>query len=190
MMNLNLLDLVIIGTTILSAIIGLFRGMAKEVITLVTWVVAAIVARQYGLAVGDYFGNISTELVRHLIGGFILFVGILIIGGVINFLIGKFVKVSGFVVLDKMLGAVFGVIRSLLAIVIVLLVFPFLVDMFVKEKIWQESTLMPQFQQLANYLQNNLPKNWQPEKIKLPEIVPVEQGKLLEQIVPEKKHAS
>lgn len=182
MMTINILDMIIIGSTVLSAIIGLFRGMAKEAITLITWVAAAIVAKHYGLVVGEYFTSISTELIRHLIGGFILFVGVIILGGIVNFVVGKVVKVSGFVVLDKIFGAAFGVLRSLLVVLIILIVFPFVTDLAAKEKWWQESSLVPKFQDFADYLRPKLPESWKQDHSKILENLKPDQTKILENL--------
>lgn len=157
MMTLSLLDMIIIGATIVSAVIGLFRGMTKEAITLLTWVIASVVAIKYGVVVGNMFGGISTDLIRHIIGGFLIFIGILIIGGVINIIVSKCVKVSGFVVLDKILGAGFGVLRSIL---VVLIVIPIVNDISANEQWWKDSILIPKLHGLADDIKAIVPESW------------------------------
>ena len=157
MITLNLLDIIVIGITMVSAIIGMLRGMVKESITLLTWVAATIVAVKYGLVIGNIFGSISTELIRHLIGGFLLFIGVLIIGAVFNILISKIVKVSGFIVIDKILGTVFGVLRSVL---VALIVIPLVADLCVNEQWWKNSSLVPKLQGLAEYVKVRVPQDW------------------------------
>lgn len=176
-MTINILDVGIIGATVVSAIIGLFRGATKEVITLITWIFAGIAAMQYGLVVGEYFTSVKTELVRHCIGGFILFIGVIIVGGIINFIVGKLVKLSGFTTLDKILGAFFGIVRSLLIVLITLLVFPFINDILADKPWWQESILLPKFKDLAADLESSMPEGLKEYHLKFLESLPQEQNK-------------
>ena len=43
-MSLATLDIVIMGLVLLSAVIGLVRGLVKEVLSLASWIVAFVVA--------------------------------------------------------------------------------------------------------------------------------------------------
>lgn len=157
MMTLNFLDICVIMATVISAVIGLIRGMTKESITLLTWVFASVLGIKYGVVVGAMFDSVSTEMIKKIIGGSLIFIGVLIVGGILNAIISKFVKISGFILIDKLLGAGFGVLRSWL---ILLILVALINDAFVNETWWKESTLIPKLHAMAESIKANLPQNW------------------------------
>lgn len=157
MIEFNLIDLSIIVVTFISAIIGLFRGMTKELITLITWILAGVLSFKYGAVVGAIFNSVTTDMIRQIIGGSLVFIGVLIAGGIFNVLISKFVTINGFIVLDKVLGAGFGVLRS---VVILVFIVPLINDLFVNEIWWQSASLIPKLQAAAEYTKANLPNEW------------------------------
>ena len=161
MMTLNLLDICIIMTMAISAIIGLFRGMTKELITLVTWIMAGILGLKYGAVVGAMFTSVSTDMIKGIIGSSLIFIGVLIVGGIFNAIINKFVKISGFIFLDKVLGAVFGALRGVLIFMISIMIINDGFANFVNDKpLWKESILTPKLQAMAENVKSNFPKDW------------------------------
>lgn len=161
MMSLNLLDIGIIVVTAVSAVIGLFRGMTKEFITLATWILASLLALKYGEVVGAMFTSVGTDMVRQIIGGSLIFIGTLIIGGIFNAVINKFINASGFILIDKILGAGFGVLRGVLVFMVSILIINDAFASFVNDKpLWKESILTPKLQTMAESVKSSLPKDW------------------------------
>ena len=134
-----------------------YTGKEIKVITCHLGNGASIAAVKYGMVVGNMLGGVSTELVRSIIGGFLLFIGILIVGGIVNIILNKFIKISGFIVFDKALGAGFGILRS---VIILLLIIPLVTNICAEKTWWQESILIPKLQALAEQVRTNLPKDW------------------------------
>ena len=63
-------DLVIIGVIALSALISLIRGFVKESISLVTWVVAGLLALRYYAPMADLLEPfINSVTLRQWVGG-------------------------------------------------------------------------------------------------------------------------
>ena len=84
------IDLVIIGIIVLSALISLIRGFVKESISLVTWVVAGLLALRYYGPMADLLEPfINSVTLRQWIGGGILFVATLIVGAIVNFIVSQ-----------------------------------------------------------------------------------------------------
>ena len=115
-------DLVIIGIIVLSALISLIRGFVKESISLVTWVVAGLIALRYYGPMADLLEPfINSVTLRQWIGGGILFVATLIVGAIVNFIVSQLVSKTGLSGTDKTLGVIFGGARGVLIVTMVVL---------------------------------------------------------------------
>ena len=138
---MNGVDTAILVVTTLSCLFGLWRGLVKEVLSLVTWVAALLVARVYSETLSDVLVNvIESSSVRYVAAFALIFVIVMMIGTLLNHLLSKLLTITGIKVLDRLLGGVFGVARG----VIIVLVILFITSVFVSEtEQWQQSTLIP-----------------------------------------------
>lgn len=119
MHQLNNLDVVILIITAISAFIALYRGLVKEVLSIVGWVLAAIVVF-YLLPILTPFARIY--IASSMMAGFVTALVILIVFYIIwliatDKLIGK-VRTSKLSALDRMLGLLFGVLRACLLVIL------------------------------------------------------------------------
>lgn len=145
--------LVILG---LSVLIGLMRGLVAELLSLVIWVAAFVVAALFGPDVAALFTNaISLSVARICLGYAICFFGVLLIGAIVRFAARKLIWSTGLTGIDRLLGVVFGFVRGVL--VVTLVVFLVGLTSVTREPWWQQSTLLPQFQGTAAWLGQNIP---------------------------------
>ena len=140
-MAFNQVDIVILIITVLSSVFGLWRGLIKEVLSLLTWIAALLVSRVYSEPLaGLMTGMIENDGIRYVSAFAILFVIVMMLGTFLNFLMSKLLSVTGLKLADRLLGAVFGVARG----VIIVLVILFVTSVFVSEtELWQKSQLIP-----------------------------------------------
>lgn len=153
-----LVDYVIVGIVVLSAIISLIRGFVREAISLATWIAAFLVAwlffRELAVQLEPW---IEVPSVRLGAAFFILLIGCLILGGLIGYLAGKLVDTTGLSGTDRMIGAVFGSGRGMVLVAILVLLGG--LTPLAKDDWWQQSLLIPYFQDLAVWLQSLLPSD-------------------------------
>jgi len=151
---LNWLDWVIIVVLAVSTLLSVWRGFAREAISLAAWVAAFVVANlfvdQMATLLATWISNITG---RYVAAYAILFVGTLMLGSLLGMLARQLVKVTGLSVLDRLLGTVFGFARG----VILILVCAFVLRQLVPPGDLQwlhQSQLMPQLDMLAQWTQN------------------------------------
>lgn len=113
------IDWVIIAIITVSTLISLKRGFVREALSLVTWVGAFVIARTFHPQMqGLLESTVETPLVRLVAAFAILFFSTLIVGAIINNIVGHLVKVTGLSATDRVLGMGFGLLRGLVVIIV------------------------------------------------------------------------
>lgn len=152
-MNFTWVDWAIVAVIVISSLISLKRGFVKEALSLLTWIIAGVVAWMFGGALSHHLaGFISTPSAQVIAACAILFVATLLVGALVNFLIGELVRVTGLSGTDRFLGMVFGAARGGLLIVVLvglLSLAPVQEDLW-----WRESALVPHFLLIADWSKN------------------------------------
>ncbi len=133
------LDWIFAGVLLVSLVLGAWRGLIYEVLSLVTWVAAFIIAQWYApdlaqkLPMAD-----SNDSVRYAAGFVLAFVLAVLAGSLVASLAKKLFAVVGLQPADRALGAVFGLLRG----AVVLLAATVVIGMtaFKTSDWWQESS--------------------------------------------------
>ncbi len=151
-------DIVVAAIIGMSLIIGLFRGLIKESLSLATWVLGIWVGLVFSTPLAELLPiNIESLTVKIVIAFVVIFLGVLLIGGVLNYIAGQLVDKTGLSGTDRILGLVFGVMRGGL-IVAVLVLLANLTNM-PKETWWQESLSLPYFNDIALWIKDMMPES-------------------------------
>ncbi len=151
------IDLIIIAVVLVSAIVGLVRGFFREAISLGTWIVAIWVVYVYAGDVAVILSDkVESPVVRLLIAGAALFIAVLLLGAVLGYVASVMVRSTGLSGTDRTLGMVFGGVRGviLLALLLVLAVGLLPVE---QEGWWGESRLIPYVEKVVVWLRDLLP---------------------------------
>jgi len=114
-MPITLLDGLLLGLTLVSAVLAMVRGLSRELLSIVSWGVAAVVAflfyKQLAPLVEPYVGH---ELVSQLVAAGLIFLVVLIVVTLITMRIADLIIDSRIGPLDRTLGFVFGAARGIL----------------------------------------------------------------------------
>lgn len=152
-MTFTWVDWAFIAVVVISSLISLKRGFVKEALSLLTWIIAGVVAWMFGGALSHHLaGYISTPSFQVITACVILFVVTLLVGALVNFLVGELVRVTGLSGTDRFLGMVFGAARG--GLLIVVLVGLLSLAPVQQDPWWRESTLLPHFLLVADWSKN------------------------------------
>jgi membrane protein required for colicin V production len=125
---LPLLDWVFLAVLLLSLVMGAWRGLVYEVISLATWAAAFVLAQWFAPDVAQKLpmGG-AAEPMRYAAGFLLTFIAAVFAGGLMAALIKKLVSAVGLAPMDRVLGAAFGLVRGvviLLAVTVVIAMTP------------------------------------------------------------------
>lgn len=149
-------DFVILGVIAISALVAYFRGFFREAIGLATWVIAFWVAFRLAEPGGALLdGWVGAHSIRLAIAFGVIFIVVLIVGAIANYFIGRLVSGTGFAGTDRVLGAVFGALRGV--VVLVLLVLLAGLTPVPEDDWWHQSRFMGHLEQGALWVRDWLP---------------------------------
>ena len=131
-MVITLFDGLVIGLMLVSGVLAMIRGLSRELLSVGSWVAAAVAAYffypQLSPYVIEYSSQISSsETLADLIAAAIIFIVTLIVVSIITMRIADFIVDSRIGALDRSLGFVFGAVRGVLLVVVALLFYNWLV---------------------------------------------------------------
>lgn len=153
---MNWVDYAILVALALSILVGLWRGLVSEVLSLAAWIAAFWVAWMFGpLVAAQFEHSISLPAGRILLGYGLCFVAVLMLGALLRFVVRRLLWSTGLGGLDRLLGMLFGFARGVLLVTLVVFLAGF--TALPREAGWQQSTLLPQFQVAAGWLGERVP---------------------------------
>ena len=166
-MPITLLDLIVIGVMLISALLAMVRGFTREVLSIAAWVAAAAAALFLHPYVLPYLTPyIKNGTVAQLAAGGAVFIVVLIVVSFITIRISDMILDSRIGAIDRTLGFVFGAARGLLLAIVAFLFFAWLVPDR-SQPVWvQEAKSKPLLLSGGNWLMNLLPNDPESEILK------------------------
>lgn len=132
-------DYAVIALLALSAVLGIWRGLVREVFALGGWIAAFVVAMLFAGEAGELLpAGSATPFVRAAFAGVVIFLVVLIGCGVAGMLLAKVMRLAGLGLADRTLGGVFGFARG--ALISLLLVLAAGLTAIPREPFWREAT--------------------------------------------------
>lgn len=151
---MNGADWAIVAIVLVSSLLSLKRGFVKEALSLSAWVAAFFIATAFSERLSTVLAStIENPSLRHTTSYTILFVGTLMMGSLINFLVAKLIRATGLSGEDRLMGTAFGMVRGIVIVLVMIVVARALVPVE-QERLWQTSALLPHFLLIENWFRD------------------------------------
>jgi membrane protein required for colicin V production len=151
------LDYVVVGLFAVSMVLGAWRGLVREVVAILGWIIAFLAANLLAGPLGPEMpSEIPTAELRVAAAFVAVFFGSLILTSLAGLLLSKLVKVVGLGGADRALGAAFGGARGLL-LVLAAAVLAGLTSA-PRQAWWRDSASGPRLAELADAIRPLLPQ--------------------------------
>lgn len=154
-------DYLIALVIVLSMGVGLWRGLLKETLALLTWVFSVWGALHYGGVLAEHLGIIQAPGLRIIAAFLLLFIGIFAAGLLLRYILRAFIISTGLSPVDRVLGGGFGFLRGLMIASVA--VFVVSLTAYEQQPAWQDSKLVPKFQPFAQWMLRFVPQEDQHE---------------------------
>jgi membrane protein required for colicin V production len=152
-------DFVVFGVVVLSALFGFARGFMRVVVSLAAWVFAFLLAVHLSAPLGTMLPDVGGSPNAHYIAAFVLIIiVVLLVGALLGWLLYRLLRAIGLGFLDRLLGAVIGMARGVLIVVIGVLVAGW--TSLPQQVWWQNALLAPPLVAAALSLKPWLPHPW------------------------------
>ena len=151
--NFTAVDWAIIAVLGLSILLSLWRGFVREAVSLAGWIAAFVIANMFVGEMAAFLQQwIANVTGRYVVAYALLFAGMLMVAGIAGKLSAQVVKVTGLTLLDRLLGTVFGFVRGIIIVLVVVYVLRQLAPP--QNLLWlDESQLMPHVDMLGQWVQ-------------------------------------
>lgn len=149
-------DFVVLAILAASIVVSMMRGLVREVLSLIAFAAAFIAAIWWGPSVYAALASyIDTDLLRMAIAYAGLFIGVLLAVGIINVALGTAIRSTGLAPADRGLGAMFGLMRGLLVVLVLIIAAGY--TPFPAEAWWRQAMLSPLAEQAVMGIKQQLP---------------------------------
>lgn len=114
---MTIFDYVVLFILASSVVISTMRGLVKEILSLLGWVAAFIVANAFGAKLAPMLPSvIPGEALRLIVAFIALFLGVRVLMGLLALAIGALIEASGLSLADRGLGGLFGLGRGIVIV--------------------------------------------------------------------------
>ncbi|HYA76722.1 MAG TPA: CvpA family protein [Burkholderiaceae bacterium] len=154
-MHVSAVDWIFAVLLALSVVWGFWRGLTRELVSVVAWVFIAVLAYRYAGALGQWVPFDAPPLVRIGLGACTIIVLGVILAALLGRLLRSAVVASKLAGADRMLGAVFGAVRG--ALVLLLIAAVVVEAGFSDSRVWRNSASGPYLENMWHWMAGTVP---------------------------------
>ncbi|RJG07983.1 CvpA family protein [Noviherbaspirillum cavernae] len=139
---MTIFDYLVLFVLICSIVISTLRGLVKEILSLLSWVVSFVVANAYSESLAKLLPDMIPGGTTRLIVAFIaLFIGVRLLMALLMMAVDALVKAGGLTVADRGLGGLFGLARGMVIVLAMVLICG--MTAIPQQSFWKDALLSP-----------------------------------------------
>ena len=151
---MTLYDYLVLFILITSIIISTLRGLIKEILSLLSWIVAFLVANAYSARLAELI-SLSSQATRLIVAFIGLFIGVHLLMWLLSRALASLIDASGLKLVDRGLGSLFGLARGCIIVLAVMLVCG--MTRLPQQDFWKQALLRPTIEAAALTVKPFLP---------------------------------
>jgi membrane protein required for colicin V production len=152
---MTLVDFVFVGLFGLSMLWGFWRGLTRELVSMISWVIIVVLVVRYASAIGHLLPFQAPELVHLLAGGGLIVVVCVLASALVGRMLRAAVAATHLAGADRVLGAIFGAVRGSL---VALLVAAVVVEAGLADRrLWRSSISGPYLERVWHTMAGTVP---------------------------------
>lgn len=148
-------DFGILIVVVVSVVVSLFHGLVREMVSLASWIGGFVLAMMLGGRVSTYLPKSLDPLLSALIGFLLVFLSVLVVAWIVQLVLSSAVRKAGLGPTDRALGVVFGFVRGLVIVLVVVVIAG--LTPLPREVFWRDAALSGPFETVALALRPYLP---------------------------------
>lgn len=151
------LDYALLTIIALSALYSVFRGFVREILSLISWVMAFWIAIKFAPRLAETFADFISIPEIRFIGAFLLIFLLIMVGSIfISRLLVSLLQAGGLRPFDRLVGAGFGMARGIVIVTVLVLLAG--QSPLTDEPAWQQSRMVPYLQKVAVWAADRVPR--------------------------------
>jgi len=151
---MNSLDWMLLAPLLVSGLLGVWRGVVREVMSVLAWVTGVVLAGRFAADLAQLL-PINGDVLPHAVAWVLILLAVLIAAGLLARLLKQLLSVAGLGLADRLLGGVFGLVRGTMVLMLIVLLIG--LTPFKKYPIWTSSQVVPLAQLLLEIVKPVLP---------------------------------
>jgi len=152
---MSAIDIVFAIVVAISVVLGFWRGLTRELVSMIAWIAIAVLAYRYAGAVGVLLPFDAPPMVHVAAGVGIIIVACVLAAAVIGRLLRAAVASSQLAGADRVLGAVFGALRG--SLVVLLITWVVVEGGFSETHVWRNSASGPYLEHVWHWMAGTMP---------------------------------
>lgn len=161
MEQLNNLDVVFLIITGVSALVGIARGMTKELLSLAGWILAAVAVFYMTPLLDPVMQKyIASKVLASVVSGMIILIVFCVVWILTVDKIASVIRSSKLSALDRVLGFAFGMVRGIIIVILIAMMLTTLIPEESKKGVFAESKYFNEASECAEPLMAMIPQSW------------------------------
>ena len=149
-------DYAVLAVVGVSVLVSLFRGAVREVMSILSWIAAFLIALHYAPLLSELLPvAVKHSWLRLFIAFVVLMIGSLILFALVTLAVSQLVRRTGLAPWDRALGVLFGLARALVILIALVLIAE--LTPLPREPAWRNAVFRPPLEAMAKNVRAFLP---------------------------------